>query len=66
MDKIVLTKKDLDAIITTLAQFPEIEKFEITKHVDSGIGYTIDLRFDSMQNGVMGTFTTEVVGIEDW
>jgi hypothetical protein len=66
MNKIVLTKQDLAAIINTLDQFPEINTIEILKHDNSGIGYTIDIKFELTQNHVPGIFTTEVVGTDNW
>ena len=66
MNKIILTKTDLSAILTTLDQFPEINTFEVIKHNGSGIGYTIDIKFDLKQNDVMGSFTVEVVGVDNW
>ena len=61
-----LNRKDLKKIQDVLEKFPEVENFEIEQESGSGIGSITLMTMFTEFNGVKGSFTVEISGVEDW
>lgn len=62
----ILHRKDIEKIQEVLAKFPDVETFEIDADHSSGIGAYITMMFNHEVNGMRGSFTVEISGVEDW
>ena len=61
-----LNRKDIDKIKEVLDQFPTVDVFELDQDSSSGIGSVTVMSFAHEVNGVIGNFTIEVSGVEEW
>lgn len=61
-----LTRKDIEKISSILAQFPDLEVFEINQDSSSGIGSCISMKFSREISDIKGSFEVEISGVEDW
>lgn len=66
MDKIYLTRGDLQDINTVLKNFPDVEQFCLTADTSSGIGAIIELEFETEINGVTGIFKAGIADESTW
>lgn len=66
MSTIILHKKDVEKMLETLNKFPDLDVFELEQHSQSGIGSVTEMTFSTKVNGVTGSFSIEVSGVEDW
>ncbi len=61
-----LNRKDIEKIAGVLEQFKDVENFELVSDTSSGIGAYLTMTFDQEVNGMRGSFTVEISGVEDW
>jgi hypothetical protein len=61
-----LNRKDIEKINSVLDQFPDLERFELNEENSSGIGSIISMTFSREINGIIGAFTIEIAGVEQW
>lgn len=61
-----LTMRDLEKISDIMSKFPDIEEFELSQEVTSGIGCITTLTIETRIQDVVGEFTVEISGVEDW
>ena len=61
-----LNRKDIEKINSVLDQFPDLDRFELTEENSSGIGSIISMTFSREVNGIIGAFTIEIAGVEQW
>jgi hypothetical protein len=61
-----LNRKDIEKIKSVLDQFPDLDVFEIEQNSSSGIGSVTTITFARDINGIRGSFTIEISGVEDW
>ena len=61
-----LNRKDIEKIASVLEQFKDVENFELVSDTSSGIGTYLTMTFDQEVNGMRGSFTVEISGVEDW
>jgi hypothetical protein len=61
-----LNRKDIEKINSVLDQFPDLEGFELNEENSSGIGSIVTMTFSREINGIMGAFTVEIAGVEQW
>jgi hypothetical protein len=65
-DKIILNRNDISKIQQLLEKFPDTDFFSLVQESGSGIGSVLTMSFDYSVDGIRGTFTTEINGVEDW
>ena len=66
MNKISITPQDLE-IINQIVKENDIKyKFDLVLTSGSGIGYTLDLEFETELNGRDVTIKVPVCGVENW
>jgi hypothetical protein len=65
MNKIFMNSKDLEAI-NKIVQENKIQSFVLVYDNSSGIGYTIDLEYETTINGFNATVRIPVCGQENW
>jgi len=61
-----ITKKEVERILEVMAQFPEVEQFELDQYNGSGIGSLTTLTVHTTINSIKGKFTIEISNLEDW
>jgi hypothetical protein len=61
-----LTRKDIEKISSILAEFPDLDVFEINQDSSSGIGSCTSITFAREISGIKGSFEVEISGVEDW
>ena len=66
MKTMYLNRNDIQKINSVLDQFPDLERFELTEDTSSGIGSVVTMTFSREINGIIGAFTVEVAGVENW
>jgi hypothetical protein len=66
MDRIELNTCDVATLVDVLAKFPDIKHFTLERDGSSGIGYTIDMSFETKINDIECMVTVPVVGVENW
>jgi hypothetical protein len=66
MKTMYLNRKDIEKINSVLDQFPDLEGFELNEENSSGIGSIVTMTFSREINGIMGAFTVEIAGVEQW
>jgi hypothetical protein len=66
IDRLYLSRNDIDKINAMLKKFSDIDSFMLTQESGSGIGNVLSISFDYSINDTQGKFTTEISGIEDW
>lgn len=66
MTKIWLSRKNIEDIHSVLSNFPEIERFEVHEHSQSGIGSCLDMTFDSEVNGTKCKVTIPISDESTW
>ena len=64
--KIFFNKKDIQEIQSVLEKFPSVENFELYQEGGNGIGTFTTMTFIQVVNGVKGSFSIEISGVEDW
>ena len=64
--KIFFHKKDIEEIQSVLKKFPDVENFDLYQEGGNGIGTFTTMTFNQEVNGVKGSFTIEISGVEDW
>lgn len=62
----ILHRKDIEKIQEVLAEFPDVETFEIESDHSSGIGAIVTMTFNQEVNGMRGSFSIEISGVENW
>lgn len=60
-----LNKADVLALTEVLNQF-KVDNFKLIKHDESGIGYCLDIEYQTNVNDRMVTIRVPVVGVENW
>lgn len=65
MIKITLNKADIVEITKTLIRF-DIDHFTLIKNDESGIGYTLDIEYETRMQDAKVKVTVPVVGVENW
>lgn len=66
MKTMYLNRKDIQKINSVLDQFPDLDCFELTEDNSSGIGSIVTMTFSRELNGIIGAFTIEIAGVEQW
>ena len=66
MKPMYLNRKDIQKINEVLDQFPDLDRFELNEENCSGIGSIVTMTFSREVNGIIGAFTIEVAGVEQW
>ena len=66
MKTMYLNRKDIQKINSVLDQFPDLDRFELTEDNSSGIGSIVTMTFSREVNGIIGAFTIEIAGVEQW
>lgn len=66
MSKIWLSKKDLADIQRVLEKFPDIERFQLHEHGQSGIGSLLDMEFDAEINDVKCKMVVPIADESTW
>jgi hypothetical protein len=66
MKTMYLNRKDIEKINSVLDQFPDLDRFELTEENSSGIGSIVSMTFSREVNGIIGAFTVEIAGVEQW
>ena len=66
MKTMYLNRKDIEKINSVLDQFPDLEGFELSEDNCSGIGSIGTMTFSREVNGIIGAFTVEIAGVEQW
>lgn len=62
---ITLNRADVRELLATLEKF-DIDSFELTKDVRSGIGYTLDIEYAYRLQDQLVTVRIPVVGVDSW
>ena len=57
---------DVEKILAAMKKFPEAKTFKLEETGSSGIGSIINLIVHTQVNGLDGTFTVEISGVENW
>jgi hypothetical protein len=65
-NKIYFNRTELELIQQTLAQFPDVERFCLSNHTQTGIGSLTDLIFDYEINGVRAQVVIPVTDTTNW
>jgi hypothetical protein len=65
-NKIYFNRAELELIQRTLAQFPDVERFCLSNHTQTGIGSLTDLVFDYEINGVRAQVAIPVTDTINW
>lgn len=65
MTKITLNRADINEISKALLKF-DIDHFTLVKNDGSGVGYTIDVEYQTRMKDDLVTVKVPVVGVEDW
>lgn len=63
--KINLNRSDIRELLKTLEKF-DIDSFELIKHDESGIGYTLDIEYAYRLESQLVTVRMPVVGVDSW
>jgi hypothetical protein len=64
---IKIAKDDLRNILTTLDRFPDITtNVTIVQDNSSGIGYRLEVLFDTTVNGIPGVFKVDLTDESKW
>ena len=58
--------EDVEKILAAMKKFPEAKLFKLEETGSSGIGSIINLIVYTQVNGLDGTFTVEISGVENW
>ena len=66
MKPMYLNRKDIEKINSVLDQFPDLDRFELNEENGSGIGSIVTMTFSQEINGIIGAFTVEIAGVENW
>jgi hypothetical protein len=66
MKKMYLNRKDIQKLNEVLEQFPDLDRFELNEENCSGIGSIVTMTFSREVNGIIGAFTIEIAGVEQW
>jgi hypothetical protein len=61
-----LSRQDIEKIFETMDKFPDAKNFELKEEGGNGIGTILTLTVDTSVNGIVGEFTVEISGINDW
>ena len=61
-----LNRKDIQKMNEVLGQFPDLDRFELNEENSSGIGSIVTMTFSREVNGIIGAFTIEIAGVEQW
>ena len=67
MNEMKLCTHQLDIIHNILSKIPyKVNEFVLQEHGNSGIGNILSMKFECKMGDIVGTFTTEISGVEDW
>ena len=66
MNKVYLTREDINKIDSILQKFPGIDNFCLDIDSSSGIGSTIDMQFYHEANGVPGLLSVVIADETSW
>lgn len=61
-----LHKEDLEKILEIVAEFPDVETFQVESDTSSGIGAVVTLTVTTTINGRPADVTYEISGVENW
>jgi len=65
MKDITLNKADIVEILKTLETY-KVDHFRLIRHSESGIGYCMDIEYQTNLNDRMVTIKVPIVGTENW
>jgi hypothetical protein len=66
MAKVWLDDKCIADIQRVLAKFPEVKRFQLKEHSQSGIGSCLDMVFDTEVNGVKCKMIVPIADESTW
>jgi len=61
-----LRREDIEKISKIIENFSEVEEFELEEFTSIGLGKTLEIHFDQAIDGIVGRFSVEVSGSDDW
>lgn len=62
----ILHRREIERIQDALTKFPDVNTFELKQESESGIGNILSMTFAQEVNGLDGSFSLEITGVEDW
>ena len=62
----LLNRNDIEKITEILEKFPDVTSFKLQSESGSGIGSVLTMTFAQKLNGVNGSLSVEISGVEDW
>jgi hypothetical protein len=66
MGKVWLGVKDVADIQRVLIKFPDVDRFQLHEHSESGIGSCLDMMFDTEVNGVKCKMIVPIADESTW
>lgn len=66
MAKVWLNDKDIADIQRVLEKFPEVKRFQLKEHGQSGIGSLLDMVFDTEVNGIKCKMIVPIADESTW
>ena len=66
MAKIWLNKNDIEDIRQVLEKFPDVVRFQLHEHGQSGIGSLLDMEFDSEVNNIKCKIIVPIADESTW
>lgn len=66
MTKIWLDDKSIIDIQQVLAKFPDVRRFQLHEHSQSGIGALLDMEFDAEVNGIKCKVIVPITDESTW
>jgi len=66
MSKIRLSVKDIKDIQIVMKKFPDVESFQLHEHGNSGIGYLLDMEFETEINGIKCKVAVPIIDESMW
>lgn len=66
MNKIYLTRRELEDMLQILDKFPDVDRFELESDSSSGIGSIVNIKFDATYNGVKGQLLVNITDVDRW
>ena len=66
MPKVWVSTKDIDKIKLVLEKFPDVDRFVLNEHSQSGIGSCLDMIFDTEVNNTKCKMTVPIADESTW
>ena len=66
MPKVWVSTKDIDDIKRVLEKFPNVDRFVLNEHSQSGIGSCLDMIFETEVNNIKCKMTVPIADESSW